>query len=281
MEIRGIDVSAYNGVIDYKKAAESGVRIAILRITERGNITDPTFENNYRGFRENGVKVGVYKYSYALSEAEALEEARRVLDVLNGRALDFPVFYDMEWNRQRSLPRKTVTSIVRKFCGQIEAAGYLPGIYSNMDWYNNVLDVKALPYDYWLASYPYNDRGVIVESLRPPVGIGWQYSSKGQVPGITGYTDLNVFYKDYGVSEPDKEDYKIWVGECTGNGVNVRSGPGLSYEPIKGYPYLNKGNLVDIIGEKKASDGDLWYHVLIAKKHRGYVRSDYMRRAGK
>lgn len=281
MEIRGIDVSAYNGGIDYKKVADSGVRVAILRITERGNITDPTFENNYRGFRENGIKVGVYKYSYALSEAEADEEAQAVLDVLNKRALDFPVFYDMEWSRQRSLPAAAVTAIVRRFCTRISDAGYLPGIYCNMDWYRNVLNVQALPYDYWLASYPYNDRGVIVESLRPSVGIGWQYSSKGQVPGISGYTDLNVFYKDYETKKPEKEDYAIWVGECTGNGVNVRSGPGLSYKPIRDYPYLNKGNLVDVIGEKKASGGEIWYYVLIAKKHRGYVRSDYMRPAGK
>lgn len=282
MDIRGMDVSAYNGAIDYKKAAAAGIRIVIARITEIGNVTDSTFEANYRGARENGLKVGVYKYSYALSEAQAKEEARRVLQVLNGRKLDFPVFYDMEWSRQRALPKSEITRIVKAFRKEILAGGYLFGIYCNTDWYNNVLDTASLPYDYWLASYPYNDRGVIVESLRPKVGIGWQYSSKGNVPGVSGNVDLDVFYR-YFAEKPDGEapqepDYTVWVGACTGNGVRVRKGPGLEYTQITGYPSLNKGNLVDVTGEKRSTDNVLWYRVLIVKKYEGYVRHDYIRR---
>lgn len=338
MDIRGIDVSAYTGAIDYHRVAEDGIKIAILRITERGNTVDPTFEDNYRGFRENKVRVGVYKFSYALTEEQAREEARKVLEVLRGRKLEFPVFYDLEWSQQRALPTSELTRIVKAFRRIIIDGGYLFGIYCNTDWYYNVLDTARLPYDYWLAAYPYNDHGQLVESLRPSVGIGWQYSSKGQVPGIQGYVDLDVFYKDFSGDRPDDNDhdhdhdkdyfiytvkpgdtlseiaeryhttvrelarinhiedvnlilvgqklriprdrkpYKKWVGECTGNGVFVRKGPGLKYPPIEGYPYLNKGNLVDVIGERHSEDGVLWYHIWIAKRFKGYIRYDYLKR---
>ncbi len=280
MDIKGIDVSAYNGAIDYKRVSADKIKIAILRITERGNVIDPTFENNYKGFRSSGVKVGVYKYSYALNTSQAQKEAEKVLEVLKGRKLDFPVFYDVEWSEQRQLPKEEITRIIKAFREKIVKAGYLFGIYCNTDWYYHVLDTKNLPYDYWLAAYPYNDRGVIVESLRPSVGIGWQYSAKGKVAGINGYVDLDVFYKDFSDKEEIKpeNEYKIWVGECTGNGVNVRRGPGIEYLPIEGYPYLNKGNLVDVIGERRAADKVLWYRILIADKYKGYIRHDYLKR---
>ena len=329
MDIRGIDVSGYNRVTSYSKVANDGIKVAIMRITERGNKVDSTFYANYDGFVKAGIKVGVYKFSYALSVAAAREEARKVLETLGGRKLDYPVFYDLEWSEQRALSKSAVTAIVKAFREEIIAGGYLFGIYCNTDWYYHVLNTSALPYDYWLAAYPYNDRGQIVESLRPPVGIGWQYSSKGRESGIEGNVDLDVFYKDYSSSDTEpsdtfiytvkagdtlygiakkyhttveelakinkisdvsliyvdqklripkkKEDYKVWVGTCTGNGVNVRKGPGLEYENIEGYPSLNKGNLVDVIGEKKAKDKVLWYHVLIANKYKGYVRHDYIR----
>lgn len=278
MELRGIDVSAYNTVTNYQEVAKEGIRVAILRITEKGNAVDPTFERNDKGFREAGIKTGVYKYSYALNVSQAQEEARKVLGVLKGRTLDFPVFYDMEWSQQRILSKGELTDIVKAFREVIVEGGYSFGIYCNLDWYRNVLVTKALPYDYWLAAYPYNDRGVIVESLRPSVGIGWQYSSKGRLKGITGDVDMDVFYKDNFGEKEEVQEYKIWVGRCTGNAVNVRSGPGLEYQNIPGYPTLNKGNLVDVIGSAKDTKGDTWYRVLIAKKYKGYVYYKYMSR---
>ena len=243
MELRGIDVSAYNTVTNYQEVAKEGIRVAILRITEKGNAVDPTFERNDKGFREAGIKTGVYKYSYALNVSQAQEEARKVLGVLKGRTLDFPVFYDMEWSQQRILSKGELTDIVKAFREVIVEGGYSFGIYCNLDWYRNVLDTKALPYDYWLAAYPYNDRGVIVESLRPSVGIGWQYSSKGRLKGITGDVDMDVFYKDNFGEKEEVQEYKIWVGRCTGNAVNVRSGPGGCDRKCKRYKrrYLVSG----------------------------------------
>ena len=101
MELRGIDVSAYNTVTDYQEVAADGIEIAIMRITERGNKVDPTFYRNYTGFTDAGLKTGVYKYSYALTTGQAKEEARSVIATLGSRSLDYPVFYDMEWSEQR------------------------------------------------------------------------------------------------------------------------------------------------------------------------------------
>ena len=195
MEIKGIDVSSIQGVINWKKVAASGVRCAVLRVHQK-NGTDSMFEKNYKGCRDNGIRIGVYKYSYARDIAAAKQEAEDVLSVLKGRELDYPVFYDLEWSEQRALGKGTVTKIAKAFLNRIGAAGYKVGIYCNTDWYN-WLDKGELRYDYWLAAYAYNDTGTIVERLRPSSGVGWQYSSKGKVPGITGNVDLDVFYTDY------------------------------------------------------------------------------------
>lgn len=276
MEIYGIDVSVYNRVLDYEKVAKAGKKYAIMRITERGNVTDRSFEKNYQGFSKVGMKKGVYKYCYALQVEQAREEAQKVLEVLGGRELEFPVFYDVEWSQLRALPQNQITAIIKAFRQVILNGGYPFGIYCNGDWYKNVLKVDSLPYDYWLASYPYEDQGQIVEALRPKAGIGWQYSSKGKVPGIEGDVDMDVFYQNQ--FEKPEEGYTIWVGACTGNMVYVRSGPGTEYAPIKEYPYLEKGNLMDVVGEEENPQGELWYQVIIAGKYWGYMFSNYIKK---
>lgn len=197
MEIKGIDVSAWNGNIDWKTVADYGMGFAILRITEKGNKTDSTFERNYKGCTQHGIPVGVYKYSYAKSPAQAEQEAEDVLKVLNKRKLDFPVFYDLEWSEQRKLGSTAVEKIALAFLKKIQAAGYKVGIYCNADWYQNVLTAALKKYDCWIARYPANDNGTLQERLRPEVGVGWQYSSKATIPGIGTKVDRNVFYKNY------------------------------------------------------------------------------------
>lgn len=197
MEIKGIDVSAYQGKIDWETVADYGMGFAILRITEKGNKTDSAFEQNYKGCTQHGIPVGVYKYSYAKSPAQAEQEAEGVLKVLNKRRLNFPVFYDLEWSDQRKLGSAAVEKIALAFFKKIQAAGYKVGIYCNVDWYQNVLTAVLKKYDCWIARYPANDNGWIQERLRPDFGIGWQYSSKAKIPGINGNVDRNVFYKNY------------------------------------------------------------------------------------
>ena len=197
MEIKGIDVSAWNGNIDWKTVADYGMGFAILRITEKGNKTDGTFKQNYKGCTQHGIPVGVYKYSYAKSPAQAEQEAESVLKVLNKRKLDFPVFYDLEWSEQRKLGSAAVEKIALAFLKKIQVAGYKVGIYCNVDWYQNVLTPALKKYDCWIARYPDNDNGTLQERLRPDFGIGWQYSSKATIPGIGTKVDRNVFYKNY------------------------------------------------------------------------------------
>lgn len=239
MEIYGIDVSAYNPVSSYAGVAADGKKVAILRVTTRGNQPDSTFEKNYNGFRRAGLLVGCYKFSYALNVAEATVEATGVLEALQGKELDFPVFYDMEWAMQRHLPKEELNGIIYEFRRHIVEAGYRFGIYCNLDWYRNVLDVSSLPYDYWIAAYPYNDRGAIVETLRPPYGVGWQYSSKGRVSGINGNVDLDVFYKDYQHEPvPEKDDWVIRLQRVIGVVPDNIPGP----QTLSGCPLLQEGS---------------------------------------
>lgn len=205
MEIKGIDVSAWQGKIDWKTVSEYGMDFVLLRITESGNKTDSQFESNYKGCNQYNIPVGVYKYSYAKTVAQAQSEADAVIKVLNGRKLQFPVFYDLEWSEQRSLGKSTVEKIAVAFLNKIQAAGYKVGIYCNVDWYNNVLTNTLKKYDLWIARYPANDDGWLQERLRPDFGVGWQYSSKAKIPGIDGYVDRDVFYKDYSDGSTDNK----------------------------------------------------------------------------
>ena len=197
MEIKAIDVSSDQGKPDWAKVAKSGIKAAILRVHQRYGV-DSSFEHNYKGCKQNGILAGAYKYSYALTPAQAVEEAENVIEVLNGRGLDFPVFYDLEWKQQRSLGKQAIENIAVSFLTRMKKAGYKVGIYCNMDWYNNYLSDNLKKYDLWLARYANNDNGTIPERLRPSVGIGWQYSESGKVAGISANdVDMDVFYTDY------------------------------------------------------------------------------------
>ena len=211
-EYKGIDVSSWQGKPDWTKAKKSGVEFAILRIHQK-NGPDTSFEHNYKGCKANAILIGGYKYSYALTPAQALEEAEDTLSVLAGRGLDFPVFYDLEWNSQRKLGSAAIEKIAETFLNRIKKAGYKVGVYCNMDWYQKVLTEKLRKYDLWIARYPADDNGTIQERLRPDIGVGWQYSSKGKVSGISGNVDMNVFYKNYEEPKGEKMDkLKEFVG---------------------------------------------------------------------
>lgn len=204
MEIKGIDVSAWQGKIDWKTVADYGMRFAILRITEAGNVVDSQFENNLAGCNKYNIPVGVYKYSYAMTIAEIQREDRKVVSTLNGRRIQFPVFLDLEYNNQKSLGSESIHKMADAFREIVEAAGYKFAIYCNVDWYTNMICSHLKKYDFWIACYPANDSGWLQERLRPDFGVGWQYSSKAKIPGISGTVDRNVFYKDY--AEETKEE---------------------------------------------------------------------------
>lgn len=198
MEIKGIDVSSNQGKPDWAKVAKAGVKFAILRVHQRNSI-DSSFEYNYKGCKSNGILIGGYKYSYALTPAQAIDEAEDVIAALNGRGLDFPVFYDLEWSNQRKLGKQAIENIAVAFLTRMKKAGYKVGVYCNYDWYKNCLSDALKQYDCWIANYPKKelDNGTLQERLRVPVGVGWQYSEHGKISGISGNVDMDVFYKDY------------------------------------------------------------------------------------
>ena len=194
MSMKGIDVSSYQKKPDWAKVKKSGVRFAILRImNSKGK--DTSFEHNYKGCRAEGIPVGVYRFSYALSEAQARAEAEAVLKELAGRDLEMGVWLDLEWSKQRALGRRKVKKIAEAFMKVIRKGGYECGIYCNRDWYINVCG--GLNAKYWIARYPAVDDGTLKAGLKPRLGeAGWQYSSKGKVSGIAGNVDLDIWYEE-------------------------------------------------------------------------------------
>lgn len=204
-EIKGIDVSANQGNINWKAVANYGMGFAILRITEKGNVIDPTFEKNYKGCIENKIPVGVYKYSYATSIEQIKTEANIVVKTLNKRKLDCPVFLDLENECQRNISKSVMMQMINAFRAIIVKAGYKFGIYCGYSWYQSQLPEGAKKYDCWVANYPKPqlDNGTLQERLRIPAStgvIGWQYSPKSTITGIPTKVDRSVFYKDYSKS---------------------------------------------------------------------------------
>lgn len=215
MEIKGIDVSSNQGKPDWSKVAKSGIKFAILRVHQRSGV-DGSFEYNYKGCKNNGILIGGYKYSYALTPAQAIDEAEDVIAALNGRGLDFPVFYDLEWSNQRKLGKQAIENIAVAFLKRMKKAGYKVGIYCNYDWYKKYLSNALKQYDCWIANYPKKelDNGTLQERLRVPVGVGWQYSEHGKVSGISGNVDMDVFYKDYRGTAQKGETKMVKISNC-------------------------------------------------------------------
>lgn len=194
MEINGIDVSHHNGVIDWDKVKESGIKFAILRCgfgRKNPNQIDEQFSRNYSECKRVGMPVGVYHYSYAKTVEDARLEADFMLELIAGKQFEYPVIFDIEDKTQEELGKKLLTDITMAFCDKIESAGYYTAIYSNPDWLTSRLDMSVLGrFDLWLAEWRTK------KTYKGAHGI-WQYTSKGSVNGIKGYVDMDIAYKDY------------------------------------------------------------------------------------
>lgn len=193
----GIDVSKWNGEIDWDKVRNAGVQYAIVRAGYRGSksgslVEDPFFEANMKGAAASGMPVGIYFFTQAVNEVEAVEEASVVLSLIRDYKIDYPVFIDTEGaggeGRADGMDPETRTLVCEAFCRTIENAGYDAGVYASRNWYNNNLYTQRLEnYVIWLAEY----RSV-------PLYQGyyrmWQYTSKGRIDGISGNVDMNISY---------------------------------------------------------------------------------------
>lgn len=227
---RGIDVSHWQGEIDWRKVAGDDVSFVMLGTRYDGQL-DPRFHQNIQGALNNGIQVGAYIYSYATTPEMAAAEADFVLNAVRGYNITYPIVFDVEATVMRSLPREELTAIVNTFCQRIEQAGYQTAIYANEYWLYNLLDMSSIPYDVWVARY-----GVKYTYSNPYM---WQATNTGSIEGINGNVDIDFQFKSSphgqkassggpGVSGPASGSSFGPSPSGSGSGTSGPSAPGSS-----------------------------------------------------
>ena len=194
---QGIDVSEHQGRIDWDAVKASGIDFAILRVgfgaPSFGGRVDYQFNRNISECERLGIPYGVYVYSYAFDNQQAADEASMVIDCLSGHNPRLPVYYDLEDKTIIADGRQSgIASRAQTFCNKISSAGYKPGIYANLNWFNNILTdpvFKSGSWDHWIAQYNSQCHYTASYSF-------WQYTSRGKVSGISGNVDMNYAYVD-------------------------------------------------------------------------------------
>lgn len=190
---RGVDVSKYQGTIDWEKVKNDGISFAIIRAGIRGYesgklVPEESFVDNAKAASAQGLEIGTYFFSQAVSEEEAIEEADTVIEALGGYGISYPIVYDLErvnGGRMESLSVDEKTAVCLAFCNRVREKGYTPMIYGNMETFLMLLDLKKIQdIDKWLAYY--ND-----DFYYPYDYVLWQYTEEGRVNGIEGNVDLN------------------------------------------------------------------------------------------
>lgn len=262
MAIKVIDVSRYQGEIDWAKVKAAGVRGAMLKTVSTnksfgGIYIDPYFEKNYAACKRLGIPVGVYYYTYAQDKATADAELAKFKEAIAGKVFEYPAVVDVEDNLLKPLSADALTDLVEYAIKTIEGWGMYAMVYTYLNYSNTELNMKRLEkYDLWLAAYREN---------RPtawPHGM-WQYSSTGSVDGINGNCDMNWAYKDYPAiiknaglngyekpagSEPEtvplsNEPCKMKIGPASsGDSYTIEkyiNGLGIATTVLNGYIYTN------------------------------------------
>lgn len=207
----GIDVSHHQGKINWAQVKASGVEFAIIRVGYRGQTSggiyeDAYFKTNMNGAISNGIKVGVYFYSTAINENEALEEAAWVVKKIAPYSITYPVVYDFEdFNAKRcvNVGGAQATSNALTYLNFVKANGYEPMMYANKNDITTKMSRSSFSCKFWLAHYTSQTDYTGNVNM-------WQYTSKGTVPGISGWVDMNIAYFNYGTVATPKHthDYK-------------------------------------------------------------------------
>ena len=194
MSKKGIDVSEFQGKIDWEKVKNSGVEFAILRCgygMDFSNQDDVEYERNANECERLGIPYGVYLMSYANTVEKARSEAEHVLRLIEGRKISLGVWYDIEDNgTSGAINKETLTNIINTFCNTIKNAGYKVGVYANLNWLENKIEKTIKDnYDIWVAQYyskcEYEGKYIM-----------WQHTSSGKVNGISTNVDMNILYED-------------------------------------------------------------------------------------
>ena len=254
---KGIDVSKWNGDIDWASVATQ-VDFAILRIGYEYSL-DSKFTQNAAGCNANGIPFGVYIYSYAESEAEAIAEAEFVISVLKNYKVDLPVFFDIEDECQAALGASAIQNIVKAFCETIKNAGYEPGLYTFLSWFNDYFG------DSYYNSLPKWVAQIDVSSCSYAKGLTmWQYSWVGSFNGMSGDVDCNYYYGEF----PGKSSDTSYLSKCTyypsnlevtlTDAAEMRQYPSSDYTLLETLPV---GTKLHVTGLYKNAYGNYWYQV--------------------
>lgn len=190
---KGIDVSQFQGNIDFGKVKKSGIEFVIIRagFGRYANQKDPYFESHYKAAKAAGLKVGAYWYSYATSEADAKAEAETCLSIIKGKQFEYPIYFDLEESSQFRKGKSFCDSLVKTFCNALESAGYWAGLYISRSPLQQYISADvAKRYALWVAEYGSRC------NYGGTYGM-WQNSSAGRVSGISGNVDMDICYIDY------------------------------------------------------------------------------------
>lgn len=191
---KGVDVSYWQSSVDFEKVKKDGIDFAILRVGTSGG-KDSTFENNYKNALAAGIDVGCYFYTYATNVQTAVSEAKKVVEWIGDKKLQYPVYFDIEDSSLESLTNRQRTDICIAFCDEINRSGFLAGIYANSYWLGYLLNRSELEkYEMWLARWTNSGNPDVDRSEECRL---WQYSSTGKVAGVVSDVDMNVSYFDY------------------------------------------------------------------------------------
>lgn len=236
---KGIDVSDNQNVIDWEQAAAAGVQFAILRSVRGSGKTDYQFAANLAGCRTQGIPVAVYKYTYAVSQQAAAEEARQVTQLLKNHNLRCKVYWDVEDKSLKPLGQEQLTACIKAAQSAIEAAGlefalYIGNHVAQEKWF----DLSQFACDVWVARYPDDGKSHTLDEeppadKKPDIGreiSGWQWSSKGSVLGINGFVDLDIYYFEFKEEKEEMTEAEIrkkmvdtaaaWIGRKESDGTH-------------------------------------------------------------
>ena len=287
---RGIDVSRWQGTVDWAKAKKAGVDFAVLRCFAYRK--DTTFDTNYAGATAQGIPVGAYVYMYATTEQEAVQEAQATLDALGGKPMTLPLFLDVEDSSIKNLGRSRLTDLMLIELQIFAAAGYPTGIYTSQSYVSSYMDASRLQsYDWWLARwtcyrtdannklFTFSDESPT--SAKKPACTVWQFSNggKGSTYGAgSTAVDLNFCYKDYfsaGAYTPNAHRYTVTVHPptCTEPGylamqcTHCEQRLTRPYAPAQGHTAPNAKGLCDRCGINLAGVGNGTVCPLCGRSH--------------